>query len=130
MNEEVTRLIVDELAHQRSRNDIIQMVCEQEGLNWPQAEQLVKQVESEQAHTIAGKQSPLIILLSTAIVAAGIGILYYTFPDIPRNYHGSLLSLIIILVAGYPYMFGLLGLAMVAGGLTGMYRHLLRYFAT
>ncbi len=129
MDEELMGRIVDELARHRSRNDIIQMLCEQEGLNWPDAEQLVKQVEAEQAHTIAGKQSPLIILLSTAIVAAGIGILYFTFPGIPVNYHGDLLGTLLIL-ADYPFMFGILGLSMIAGGLIGMYSHLLHYFAT
>ena len=53
MDEDLTRRIVAELARQHNRNNIIQMVCEQAGLNWPQAEQLVKQVEAEQAHAIA-----------------------------------------------------------------------------
>ncbi len=130
---ELTSRVVDELADAHDRNGIIQTVCEQTGLDWVHAEQWVQQVESEQAHTIAGKQNPLIILLSAAIVAAGVGLLFISVQGMQGNFHGDFLEfwgVILVLATNYPVTAGILGLSMIAGGIIGLYRHLLHYFST
>jgi hypothetical protein len=127
----LTRRVIEELARARERNDIIQMVCEQAGLQWPEAEAFVTKVENEQAHAIAGKQIPLMIALSAAIVAGGMGLVYYCIQAILQALHGTLLVQLLNLAgSAYPMGAGLLGLGMIAGGTVGLYRHWLRYFET
>ncbi len=131
MSEDLDRRIADGLANYRDRNEIIQMVCEQAGVNWARAEQLVKQVELERAHTIARKQSPLLILLSTVTMLAGIGVVYYSVSTLLQIFHGDLLMIVLGLGIAYtPLTLGVFGLAMFAGGLIGLNTTYRRYFET
>ncbi len=131
MNEQLTRQIVDDLARQRDRSDIILMVCQESGLNWTQAEQLVQQVEAQQAHAIAGKQVPLLIFLGTVTVVAGLLLLLYSIRILVEISHGDLLEVMLSLGSSYyPLAAGWIGLTMVAGGVIGLYRAYLRYFET
>ncbi len=131
MDEELTRRVVADLSRQRNRDDIIQMVCEQAGMEWPQAEQLVKQVEIEQAHTIARKQAPLLIVLSTVTVAAGLALVFYSFSVLREILRGDILTIVLGLAAAYsPLMLGGMGLAMITGELVGLNNTYRRYFET
>lgn len=131
MDEELTRRIVDELARQHNRNDIIKMVCETSSLNWPQAEQLVKQVEAEQAHTIARKQGPLLIFLSIGTLLIGAALLAYSAEFFIAFFQGQPLDMLLSVRLGYYRLIGALtGIGMLVGGLIGLYRTLLRYFET
>ena len=131
MDEELTRRIVAELARQHDRNDIIQMVCERAGMEWPQAAQLVKQVEAEQAHTIARKQSPLLIFLSIGSILIGAALLYLAFDYVMGFLQGHALEELLNFRSGLYRLAGAVtGLGMVVGGLIGLYNTLLRYFET
>ncbi len=131
MNEELTRRVVDEIADAHDRNDIIQMVCEQAGVQWPEAEAFVRKVEAEQAHAITARQSPIMLALSAAIMLAGLGLVYYCLHTVLAALHGDLLMQILNLADSlYPVSMGFVGLCMIAGGAIGLYRHWLRYFET
>ncbi len=131
MTEDLKDMIVEGLVRQHSRNDIVQAVCERSGLKWAEAEQLVKQVEAERAHAIARGQAPLIIFLSTGTVAFGLVLLNYCFEVLRVALHGSLLQQLLNLADSiYPIGMGWIGLAMIAGGMIGMWKALLRYFET
>ena len=52
MNEELTSLIIKELGKHRDRKEITRKVCEQAGLNWKEAEQLIVLVEARHRRTI------------------------------------------------------------------------------
>ncbi len=131
MNEQLTRLIVDDLARQRDRSDIILMVCQEARLNWTQAEQLVQRVEAQQAHAIAGKQGPLLIFLGTVTTLGGLLLLLYSIRVLTEILRGDLLEQILSLGSSYyPLVAGWIGLTMVAGGVIGLYRAYLRYFET
>ncbi len=129
--EELQEIIVDGLVVHQTRNDIILSVCERGGLQWPEAEELVKRVEVERAHAIARGQMPLVALLSAALVAAGSWLLNDTYRLIRDAFRGDALSTMFMLVSGY-YQLGLalMGGTMVAGGMIGMWKALQRYFET
>ena len=131
MNEELTRQIVNDLSRQRSRNEIIRMICEQAGMDWPQAEKFVQQVEIEQAHSIARKQSPLLIALSIGSVLIGAALLYLGVDYVLGYFRGQALDELLNLRSGlYRIAGGITGLGMIVGGLIGLYNTFLRYFET
>ena len=131
MNEQITQRIVNDLAKQRSRNEIIRMVCEESSMNWGEAEQFVKTVEAEHAHTIARKQSPLMIFLSVGSVLIGAALLAYGAEFFIAFFKGDALSAILSVRSAYLRLAGsLTGLGMVVGGLIGLYNTFQRYFET
>ncbi len=131
MSEELKDLIVEGFVRHRSRNDIIQAACERGGLEWEDSERLVQQVEIERAHAIARGQSPLLLLLSAATVAAGVLIANYSLEFVRDIFEGDLVTKLVLLGSSfYPLGLTLTGLAMIAGGLIGMWKTLLRYFET
>ncbi len=131
MNEELIQHIVDDLGGQRSRNDIVQMVCEEGGLEWHVAEQLVQQVETEHAHMVARKQVPVMVFLSAGTMGVGLLLVSYCIQVLAEALHGSPLRQILALADSYiPLVMGVVGLGMISGGIIGMWRTLLRYFET
>ncbi len=131
IRQELEIKIVNDLADGHDRNDIIQMVCEQASIQWPEAEALVRNVETEKAHAITGRQSLVIVALAAAIIASGMGLVYYGAYSVLAALHGSLLMQLLNLADSiYPIAAGVVGLCMIAGGIIGLYQHWLRYFAT
>lgn len=129
MNEELADLIVKDLVRHRSRNEIIRSVCEQTGLNWPEAERLVKQVEAQRGHTIARRQSPFLILLSIGTLLIGILLVFYSIQFFIGFLQAGTFEQILSLRSGYYQIAGALtGLGMIVGGLIGMWRTLLPLF--
>ena len=77
MNEDLTSLIIKELGKHRDRGVITRKVCEQAGLNWKEAEQLIVLVEARHHRTITTRQSPLLLFLSIGTLLLGIGLLAF-----------------------------------------------------
>jgi hypothetical protein len=75
--EEIITFVVDELAKQHSRNEIIRRLCERTGMMWPDAEKLVRQIEADHGQDIRARQSPLLVALSVAIFIGGVGSILY-----------------------------------------------------
>jgi hypothetical protein len=131
LNEDLTEMIVKQLVKERSRNEIIRSVCEQGGMNWPQAEKLVRDVEAQQAHSIASGQSPLLILLSVGSVLIGLLLLYLAVQYVMDYFQGQALEAFLNLRTGlYRIIGGITGLGMIAGGLIGLWKTFYHLFET
>ncbi len=131
MNEERTQRVVNDLSKHRSRNEIIRMLCEEGGMNWPEAEAFVKKVEAEHAHTIARKQGPLMIFLSIGSLLVGAALLAYGAEFFMALFQGDALSIILSARSAYLRLAGsVTGLGMVIGGFIGLYDAFTRYFET
>ena len=123
MNEELTILIVKELSKQRSRQDIIQKVCERGGLDWKDAEHLIALVEAQHNHTIATRQTPLLLFLSIGTLLIGIGLLAFNMQILMAFFQGDVLGQILGLQSSYYRIIGLVtGLGMTVGGMVGLWR--------
>jgi len=125
MNEELTNLIIKELAKHHDRKNIIQKVCEGSNLNWTEAEHLVRQVETQHRRKIAGRQSPLLVVLSIGTLLLGLGLLAYNMQFLIHFFQKDILGQIVSLRSGYYEVAGLLtGLSMTIGGLYGLWKTL------
>ena len=129
MNEELTNLIIKELAKHRDRKDIIQKVCEGSHLNWTEAEHLIQQVETQHRRKIAGRQSPLLMFLSIGTLLLGLGLLAYNFQFLAGFFQKDTLGQILSLRRGYYELIGLItGLSMTVGGFYGVWKTLASLF--
>ena len=123
MNEELTTFIVKELGKQRSRQDIIQKVCERGGLDWKDAERLIASVEAEHKRTIATRQTPLLLFLSIGTLLIGIGLLAFNMRILLAFFQMDVLGQILSLQSSYYRIIGLVtGLSMTVGGMVGLWR--------
>lgn len=123
MDEQLVQRIVSDLGKHRSRNELIRWVCEQTGMNWPDAEKLIQQVEQERRRTIARRQSPLLIFLSIGTLLIGIALLIYGMEFFLAFLQGSTLDQVLSLRSAYLRLIGgVTGLAMLAGGLIGFWK--------
>lgn len=129
MNEQLTQRVVNDLGRHRSRNEIVRMVCEEGSLEWPRAEAFVKQIETDHAHTIARKQSPLLIFLCVCSVLMGIALLYLGVDYIWGYFRGEAMQQLLNARTGiYRIGGGLTGIGMIVGGLVGLYNTFERFF--
>lgn len=129
MNEELTTLIVSELVKHHDRKEIIRKVCEQSGLNWREAEQLLVLVEAQNRRTIAARQSPLLFLLSVGTLLLGLGLMAFNIEILFAFLQQDLLGQILGLQSGYYRVIGLVtGFGMTSGGLIGLWKGLLSIF--
>ena len=125
MDEELADLIVQDLVRHRSRNEIIRSVCERSGLNWTEAERLVKQVEQQRGGLIARRQGPLLVFLSIGTLLIGILLVFYSIQFFIVFFQEGTLEQVLSLRAGYYQIAGALsGLGMIVGGLIGTWRAL------
>ncbi|MCI0552020.1 MAG: hypothetical protein L0287_13790 [Anaerolineae bacterium] len=117
--QEAIDFVVRELGKHHQKNDIIQKLCESTSMNWGQAEKFVQQVEAQYASTIASKQSPLVALIGVFTVLFGCGVTALTTYETLRG------TIIIFLNLPIPYLgnifYIVVGLAMIAGGIRGMW---------
>ncbi|MGE5073656.1 MAG: hypothetical protein ACM3MF_09530 [Anaerolineae bacterium] len=123
MDEQLAQQIVNDLGKHRSRNEIIRTVCEEGGLNWPEAEKFVQQVEQEHGRAIARRQGPLLIFLSVSTLIIGVLLLLYSVEFFVAFFQGDTLEKILSVRSGYYRIAGAVtGLGMVVGGLIGMWK--------
>ena len=123
MDEQLVQRIVKDLAKHRSRNEIIREVCEQSGMNWPEAEHLVEQVGQEHARTIARRQGPLLIFLSICTLLIGVLLLLYGAEFFIAFFQGNTLEQVLSLRSAYLRLIGgFTGLGMLVGGFIGLWR--------
>ena len=125
--------IIQRLADDNDRNDIILELCEAQGLDWREAASIVDTILAEHAVDITLTKSPLIILLALVIFLGGIGLIAYVTYDVVLVYSvleeasqtphtGPFGALLIYLMAAGQRYFGLLllSIAMIVGSLTGL----------
>jgi hypothetical protein len=129
MNEELSTLIIKELAKHHDRNDVVRKVCEQGGLNWKEAERLLILVEARYKRTIAAKQSPLLFILSIGTLFMGLGLLALNMQTLWAVFQKDLLAQLLSAQSSYYSIIGLVtGLGMTAGGLIGLWKGLWAIF--
>lgn len=122
MNEELTSLIIKELGKHHDRKEITRKICEQGGLNWKEAEQLIALVESQHRRTIATRQSPLLLFLSIGTLLLGLGLLAFNLQILFAFFQKDLVGQILSLQSSYYRILGLItGLGMTTGGLAGLW---------
>jgi hypothetical protein len=123
MNEELTYLIIKELGKHHDRKEIVRKVCEQGGLNWKEAEQLILLVETQHKRTIAGRQTPLLLFLSIGTLLLGIGLLAFNMQILMAFFQKDVLAQILSLQSSYYRIGGLItGLGMTVGGMVGLWK--------
>jgi len=124
MNEEkIKAYIIRELGRHKKREDVIYAVCEKTGLSWAEAQRLVYEVAYEGRKSIAARQSPLVIIFGSAFVIGGFGLAIFSLvaffqtlaSDIGIPDYRSLVTLV-------------LGLAMMAGGIIGLWEKIRSFF--
>ena len=131
MSEQLKAIIVQDLVEQRNRSDIVSVVCERTGMDWPHAEELVNEVQRERAHAIAAGQTPLLIFLSACTSAGGVLLVVYCIQELMKAIADRpWLQVLLILADAFPFWLVVLGLVMISGGVVGMYQTMLRFFET
>ena len=123
MNEELTAYIIKQLSKQSERKDIIRRVCEREGFNWKQGEQLVILIEARHNRSLQVNQAPLLLFLSIGILILGTGLLGFNLQILLAVFQKDVLSQILSLQSGSYRVFGALtGFGMTVGGLVGLWK--------
>jgi hypothetical protein len=119
MTDEITDLIISKLGKHKSRNEIIIAVCEKSGLDWSEAESLVERVEEEHHRPSAARQSPVLILISSVVTIAGLGLLGYCILFFVDFFQVETFQRVLLLKAGYLRIISMLtGLGMIGGAYT------------
>jgi len=131
--EKATEFVIKELGKHHNRNEIITALCEQMGLNWREAGQLVQEIESQHGRTIAARQSPFIIIFGVGLLVLGIGITCYNtmfFLDFFQLQHDvlSVDNALEIRAAYYRAGALLVGISMIIGGIVGIWETISKLF--
>ena len=131
MNESVLEpLIVARTARGESRSEIVEMVCQRTGLSWPEAEALVVETSASQEQEIARRRLPLWLTISLVVLAVGLVMLWLTgsqAADLYRQFQirqttFSAAAVLGRLILETPLLWqqGILGVALVLGGVLGL----------
>ncbi|MBI5842345.1 MAG: hypothetical protein HZB19_19840 [Chloroflexi bacterium] len=120
--EELTSQIIERLTNSESVDDIIMDVCNEEGLDWGQAEMLVKRIHAENKNKIVLAQSPLLVLLALGVFLTGVGLIVYDLYQIYLDYVYFSKAFVVYLTLNGEAIVGtfFLGLVMIIGSLKGM----------
>jgi hypothetical protein len=127
MNQDLTTFIIRELSKCSNRKDVVKKVCRKGGFRWQDAERLVILVEAQHRHKISEyrSQSPLLLLVSVAILLLGIGLLFYNMQTLlsvsPKDILGQILSL---QHNSYRLLEVGTGLGMTIAGIVGLWKAL------
>ncbi len=119
-----TDFVIRELGKHHQRNDIVERLCELNGISWGAAEKFVQQVEAENRSAIARKQSPMITFLGLCISLGGLGLMIWVTMETLNGYIIFFLSFPIPYLGNIAYF--LTGLVMMVAGLWGMWDTILR----
>ena len=121
-HDEAVDFIIKELSKHHNRNEIIVSLCHHMDIGWPEAERLIKDVESHHGRQIAAGQSPLLIILGAGILTAGIGMTAYAIQFFFNFARMSPADKLLYATTVY-YMAGTLitGLGMIAGSVVGFW---------
>jgi len=122
--------IVEELAKGRPEQDLVLRLTQKNGMYWPDAEALVRQVAEEQSEKIERKQAPILAILAmllfaggTAVILLGLSPFYMAFMGeraMPLN--AATLAMILFQWGSESFWLLVTGAAMVMGSLIGMRR--------
>jgi hypothetical protein len=117
-NAEITQYIIDNLKHNRDEDDIITTICESTGMDWSQAETLMKEVRSENSIEIETPNNNRIIFLGSVFIFGGIAT---SVGMVLGTMRGMVLYLYRVPYLGNVFIFGT-GICMAIGGIVGIYK--------
>jgi hypothetical protein len=133
MDEEITQFVVESLGRGVPEQDVILAVCERTGVTWQEAKSIVFSASVYRSKEIARWQIPILFLVGTATILAGIAVIAAFIQGIIQpvsqiSQYG--LSFEMVESIGlYAWMIAnmqfagevVFGAAMIAGGITGLY---------
>jgi hypothetical protein len=123
-NAEARAYVVRELGKHRNPKEVIFELCNEHGVEWKDAEGLVRDVQIYDEKHIARRQSPLLIILGFGALAGGFMLtgsgLYLIWEALFVETDTQL-----ALIQSAYYIFGAIvtGIAMIAGGVIGFRRY-------
>lgn len=125
--------IAEKLARGVPEDELIYEVCEQTGKDWPAARAFINQIEKTHKREISNQRFVIYAAISTVTSLAGAVLtatmLLTLYPQISAaaalDPSQGIIQVVLILVGNYRELITLfLGLAMIAGGATGLARTL------
>ena len=123
MNRELTEFIIQELAKQKDRKDIVRKVCERAELPWKDAERLITLVEAQHRRSIKIPRTPWLLFLSIGTLLLGIGLLAFNLQIILAFFQKDVIDQLLSLQSNSYRMMGLLtGTGMTVVGLIGLWK--------
>ena len=93
-------------------------------MNWGEAEKFLRKVEAENKSAIALKQSPVITLIGIGTIILGLGLTVWVITETLHGYIIFFLSFPVPYLGNAFYL--LMGLAMIIGGMWGMWDTLVK----
>ena len=123
MNRELTAFIIQELARQKDRKDIVRKVCERAELPWKDAERLITLVEAQHRRSIGIPRTPWLLFLSIGTLLLGIGLLAFNLQIILAFFQKDVIDQLLSLQSNSYRLMGLLtGTGMTVVGLIGLWK--------
>jgi hypothetical protein len=133
-DEQVRRYVVARLAEGIHSRDIVLNVCETQGLDWPQAENLVNEIAAFARGDVARRRFPLFALLALGVIAGGSALMASFVASVIAPFMiamaepgplaateaGTLLGWLMLDLESVGR--AVLGAAMIAGGAVGLHR--------
>ena len=125
--ETAAEFVIKELGKHHSRNEIIVALCENMEINWPEAEQFLREIEQEHGREITARQSPLIIVLGLGLLIVGLGLTCYNsffFYDFFQSQHTGFTvdNALEMRAVFYRTVSLVAGIAMIVGGIMGSWK--------
>jgi hypothetical protein len=108
--EEITAYVVKELAKNRNRQDLILTLCEKAKMSWPEAEKLVRGIESSHRKEIVTRQSPMLLIFSIGLSVLGLGMLLVGILGLSEGIGRTKSGLQILVVGALMLVGGVVGL--------------------
>ena len=123
MNRELTAFIIQELAKQKDRKDIVRKVCERAELPWKDAERLITLVEAQHRRSIRIPRTPWLLFLSIGTLLLGIGLLAFNLQIILAFFQKDVIDQVLSLQSNSYRVMGLLtGTGMTVVGMIGLWK--------
>jgi hypothetical protein len=111
LDETMVQFVIRELGARRSRESIIQMLCERTGQPWHEVRHLVRRVEIEHSDQIAARSGRLLAVLGILITLAGVlSTAFVAYAILQGEVYGEWIA------------FFVAGIGMIVGGLVGTWR--------
>jgi hypothetical protein len=127
-DDELEIFILERLEKSMPLNDIVLHVCQRTGMYWPDALELVKQVQAKNSPHLERRKIPWHFALALSTAIGGIGMLiaavipFLNFFSGPNAIPFTGVNILFFAINLAPYSSGLLltGMAMLVGSMVGM----------
>ena len=125
--QKLSEYVVNQLAQEIDKQDVIYGVCQQSEMNWPEAQDFVNRVEILKEAKIIKRRAPLLIILCLiVIIQGGVQSIIAVPPVLDNIRHISTITagfglLRALLDVGYSLPYFLLGLIILSSGIIGLY---------